>query len=123
MLTSVTLLDQLSIVRCSKIGVGDNTAKDNWLPLLLLYIFPGFLVVMAKHPRNLALEVPLAKTFPRDEASCGGLNENGPHRLIGSGLVGGTVLLEGGGRDALRFQKLKPGLVAHCLFLPPAIQT
>jgi hypothetical protein len=56
------------------------------------------------------------------------LNENGPLRPIGSdtmksyGLVGVDMVFwrkHVSGVCALRSQKLKPDLVAHCLFLLP----
>jgi hypothetical protein len=59
------------------------------------------------------------------ESLCGGLSEDAPHRLIGSGtvrrgglvevgvvIVGGTLSL-----GSLRSQVLKPGLVCLSLFL------
>lgn len=64
MLTSVALLDQPSIVLGGGLKMGGGlreTAKDTWLPLLLLHVLPGFLLLMAEHPRDLALEVPWAK--------------------------------------------------------------
>ena len=53
--------------------------------------------------------------------SCGGLNENGQHRPIENGIIGGVALLEEVCHRgwALRFKKLKPDPVAHSLFLLP----
>ena len=57
---------------------------------------------------------------------CGGLNENDLHRLIGNGTIRrcglvreSIVLLEEGYNCGwvLKFQKLKPGPVAHFPFL------
>ena len=58
----------------------------------------------------------------------GGLNENGPHRLIGNGTIRNYVLV-GVGADlsekvhtwewALMFQKVKPNPVSVFLFLLP----
>lgn len=49
---------------------------------------------------------------------CDGLNGNGPHGLIGSGIIGGEVMLEEMHDRgwALRFQKFKP--VPVSLLLP-----
>jgi hypothetical protein len=50
------------------------------------------------------------------------LGENGPHRLIGSGIIGGVAFLEElcHWEQALMFQKLEPGPVplSSCCLLP-----
>lgn len=47
----------------------------------------------------------------KDSAVCGGLNENGLHRLTGSSITGGVASLEevSLGEWALSFRKLEPG--------------
>ena len=60
--------------------------------------------------------------------SCAGLSKNGPHRPIGSGTIKRCGLIEVGVAWleevgvtegwALRFQKLKPGLVVSSCCLP-----
>ena len=59
-----------------------------------------------------------------NKSPCSGLSKNDPHVSIGSGTIRrygrGLTLLECvTGCENLRFQKVKPGLVAHSFFLLP----
>ena len=58
-------------------------------------------------------------TTQTSEYQCGSFKENGPHRLIGRGIIGGVTLLEEVYHWGVGFEvsKAEASLVAHCLFL------